>query len=107
MLEWVCGEALWLGGPCFADELVRCEAFERLESASEVVGRDEVREVLPELVVALVVESLDGCVLDGAVHPLDLAVIRYVILRCLLVPLFLLWNGFYGEPIRDAGHREH
>jgi transposase len=28
-------------------------------------------------------------------------------LWCLFVLLFLFWNGPYGEPIRDVGHREH
>jgi hypothetical protein len=30
--------------------------------------------VLAQLVVGLVVEALDGCFLDGPVHPLDLAI---------------------------------
>lgn len=30
--------------------------------------------MLPELIVALIVEALDGGVLDSSVHPLDLAV---------------------------------
>jgi hypothetical protein len=42
------------------------------------VGGDEVVEVSSQLIVAVVVEALDGGILDGAVHPLDLAVIRHV-----------------------------
>ena len=41
-LERVCPEAAGLFGPCFTNELVWSEALEGLESASEVVGRDEV-----------------------------------------------------------------
>ena len=70
----ILGEAFGLGSPCFADEFVGCEAAETLEAAGEVVGGDEVLEVSPELVVAIVVETFDGCVLDGAVHPLDLPI---------------------------------
>ncbi len=57
-----------------ADELVGREALEGLEPASKVVGRDEVGKMLAELIVALVVEALDGGVLDRPVHPFDLAV---------------------------------
>lgn len=60
--------------PCLADELVGGDALERIEPAAEVVGGNDVGEMLAELVVALVVEAPDGGVLDGSVHPLDLAV---------------------------------
>ena len=58
----------------FADELVWGEAFEGLQSSPEVVGSDEVGEVLTQLLVVIVMESFDGRVLDGAVHAFDLAV---------------------------------
>lgn len=63
-----------LSGPRLADEFVGREALEGLEPARKVVSRDEVGEMPAELVVALVVEALDGGVLDGPVHSLDLAV---------------------------------
>ena len=53
--------------PLFADELVGREAFEGLQSSPEIVGADEVGEVLAQLVVVLVVEAFDGRVLDRAV----------------------------------------
>ena len=40
----------------------------------EVVGRDEGQHVGPEAFDVLMVEDLDGGVLDGAVHPFGLAV---------------------------------
>ena len=46
--------------PRFADGFVRSEPFEGLEPATEVVGGDEVAEVLPELVMAVVMVALDG-----------------------------------------------
>ena len=55
----------------FADELVGCEALEGLQSAGEVVGRNEVVEVIPELVMVIIVETFDGSVFDGAVHAFD------------------------------------
>jgi hypothetical protein len=70
----ICIEAFGLGCPCFADEFVGSEAAQPLEALAEVVGGDEVVEVLPELYVAVVMIAVDGSVLDGAVHPLDLAV---------------------------------
>src|SRR5215207_9806549 len=73
-MEGVEGEPSGFGCPAFADELERREAAKGLEAPSEVVGGDEVGEVLPELVVADVVEALDGGILDGAVHALDLTI---------------------------------
>ena len=67
-------EALSLGSPGFADELIGCEAFEGFESAAEVVSRDEVGEMAAKLVMAFVVEAPNGGVLDGPVHSLDLPV---------------------------------
>ena len=71
----------------FADELVGREAFEGLEPSPEVVGADEVGEVLAQLVVIVVMEAFDGRVLDRAIplpgsglpanrerDPLDLAI---------------------------------
>src|SRR5215212_9093749 len=74
LVERVEGEAFWLDGPLFADELIRRKALQGLEAPAEIVGRHEVDEVLPEIVMAVVVEALDGRVLDGAVHSLDLTV---------------------------------
>ena len=54
--------------------LIGREAFEGLQSPSEVIGGDKVYEVLSKLIVAIVVEALDGGVLDRPVHALDLAV---------------------------------
>ncbi len=53
-MEWIAREALGLGCP--------------------VVSGDETREVLSELIVALVVEPPDGRLLNGTVHPLDLTI---------------------------------
>jgi hypothetical protein len=58
----------------FADELVGREAFEGLQPSPEVVGADEVGEVISQLLVVVVVKAFDGCVLDRAVHAFDLAV---------------------------------
>ena len=88
-MEWVEGEPLWLVCPGFADEFVWCEAFEGLEAFGEVVGLDEVSEVVAELVVGVVVEPPDGSVLDGAVRAFDLA-----------IGPRMLW---LGQPVIDVG----
>lgn len=59
--------------PPFANELIWCETFERPEATAEIVSVDDILEVSAQLVVVVVVEALDGCVLDGAAHPFDLA----------------------------------
>ena len=73
-MERVQPEALRLICPLFADELERCEPLESLEPPAEVVGADEVGEMLFELQVAVVVKAFDSGFFDRAVHPLDLAV---------------------------------
>ena len=66
----------WLGvfRADLADVFVRCEPLEGLETLGKVVGGHEVREMSSKLVMGLVVEALCGCVLDDAVHPLDLPI---------------------------------
>jgi len=67
-------ESFWLGCPGFADVFVGRKALEGLEPPGEVVGCDEVAEMAAELVVTVVVVTLDGGILDGPIHALDLAV---------------------------------
>lgn len=67
-------ESFWLGCPCFADVFVWREAPKRLEAPGEVVGRDEVGQMASQLVVTVIVVSLDGRLLDGPVHAFDLPV---------------------------------
>lgn len=90
-MEWVEDESFGLGSPAFADELVWRQAFEGLQSSPEVVGADKVGEMPFELVVVVVVEAFNGCVLDRAVHAFDLA-IRPRMLR-------------FGCPVLDAERR--
>jgi hypothetical protein len=58
---------------------VRCEPAQGLQAATVIVGVDEALEVLPQFVVAALVVAFDGGVLDGAVHPLDLAIGPWVV----------------------------
>ena len=57
-----------------ADVFVGRQAFQGLEPAGEVVGRDEVGEMAAQLVVGFVVVAFDRRFLEGSVHALDLAV---------------------------------
>ncbi len=45
-----------------------------MRSTAEIIGCDEVIEMLAELVMTVVMITFDGGFLDGAVHSLDLAV---------------------------------
>src|SRR3984957_16085937 len=74
LVDWIEFESSGFDCPSFADELVGCEAFEDLQSPSEIVGADEVGEMPAELIIAVVVVAFDGPVLDGSVHPFDLTV---------------------------------
>lgn len=60
--------------PLLADELVRGEASEGLESFGEVVCHEEGLQVLFELLMGLVVEAFDGGILQSSVHALDLPI---------------------------------
>ncbi len=73
-MGWIKFEALWFFCPDGADVLVGCKALEGFEPSGEVIGVDEVGEVLPEVLVGLVVEALDGGFLESSVHAFDLAV---------------------------------
>ena len=57
-----------------ADGLIGCEALEGLQAPAEIVGADEVGQVVSKLVVSFVAEALDGHVFQRAVHAFDLAV---------------------------------
>ena len=74
--------------PDITDIFVGREAFERLQAPSEVVGGDKIVEMSTQLIVAVVVVALDGRILDGAVHSLDL-------------PIGPRMIGF-GKPMLDA-----
>src|SRR5258708_24971723 len=52
----------------FGDGFVWFEAAKGLESPSEVVGCDEVRQVRVELFVGVIEEAFDGGFFDGPVH---------------------------------------
>jgi hypothetical protein len=61
-------------GPDFADVFERRKPSQGLQPARVIVGVDEVSEAPPGLVVVVIVVALHGRLLDGSVHPLDLAV---------------------------------
>jgi len=60
--------------PSFADGLEGCAPSERFQMLGEVVGRDDGEDAGAERFDAWIVEGFRGGVLDGAVHPLGLAV---------------------------------
>jgi len=74
LMDWVESKSIRFGDPEFAEELIRGKALEDLEPSGEVVGQDEVVQVSLHLVVAVVVITADGGILDGSIHALDLAV---------------------------------
>lgn len=55
----------------FADELIACEVFERLESARKAPSANEVRKFSAKLFVNVVAETLNGRVFDSPVRALD------------------------------------
>ncbi len=73
-MGWVQSKLLGLLSREFAEVFEGRESFEGLESSGEVVGPEEVSPVRFELVVGVVEVALDGSILDGSVHALDLSV---------------------------------
>jgi hypothetical protein len=57
-MGWIQPESFRLGCPAFADKLVGCEVSERLEPTAEIIGVDEAREVVLDLLVIVVVIAL-------------------------------------------------
>jgi hypothetical protein len=83
--------------------LVGREAAQGLQPTGMIVGVHEQLEVSSALFVGLVVVTLDRGVLDGAVHPFNLPVIRYVPVRCLLVRLFSSEDAIMVSPSGTRG----
>jgi hypothetical protein len=104
LLERIENESLWQRSSAFADVFEGHEALQSLELASEVIGCDEVGEMLSKLLMALEMEALNGGFLDGSVHSLDLPVIRYVSRGALLVRL--CWRRRPGRAERSRGGKQ-
>lgn len=64
--------SFWLDGPALANELVRRETPQRLQSAPEVAGCDEIVEMRTKLLVRFAEITADRRLLEGSVHTLDL-----------------------------------
>ncbi len=73
-MDWIYVESFWFFCPGFGDEFIGCETFECLEPSAEIIGIDEVCEMTFELLMTIVVVSLNGGLLDRSVHSLDLSV---------------------------------
>ena len=74
LVDRIEGESVWLGSPAFADELVRRQPAESLQSTGVVIRVDEIREMSLKLAVVVVMKAFDGGFLDRAIHSLKLAV---------------------------------
>src|SRR5215470_18598743 len=73
-MDWIESEAFGFACPLLAEKFVRREPFEGLQSAPEIVSRDEVVEMALQLFMGVVMIALDGRLLNGAVHSFDLSV---------------------------------
>ncbi len=73
-MDWVEGKSVRGLGPELAEVFVGCEPFEGFEPSGEVVGSEEIGQMRFELVMGVVEVALDGGLLDGSVHALDLPV---------------------------------
>lgn len=60
--------------PRLANEFIWGEPAQCLEPAGEIVSRDEIGEVLAQLVMRFGIEALDRRLLDRPVHAFDLAI---------------------------------
>ena len=74
-----------------------------LSSLAELQASTRSRRCGSQLAVRLVVIPLDGCVLDGAVHPLDLPIIRYEIIGASLSGCFRKGTGDMVSPSGTRG----
>ena len=74
MVEWIEPELLRVFCPAFADVFVRREPSQGFQPLGEVIGRQEIGEMIAKLIVIFIVTAADGGLLQGAVPALDLAV---------------------------------
>ena len=74
MMERIKPKAFWLLLPTLADVFIGSKPPKSLETFSKVIGGKELREMLLELLMRLVVIALDRRFLDSAIHSLDLPV---------------------------------
>jgi len=90
-MERVQFESFGLFCPAFADVFERGQAFQGLQSSRVIVGHDEIGQMASQLVMAFVIEALDGCLLEGPVHAFDLTIGP--------------WMFGLGQPMIDVGER--
>ena|SRR5450631_1958190 len=101
-MDRVESESFGLFCPCSCDELIRRQPLQRLQSASEIVCVDEVREMRFELLVTVVMEAFYGRFLDRAVHSLDLSVGPWMFDLGQPV-LDAVFSATHVEPVRQIG----
>ncbi len=65
---------MWSTKTYFADVFIGCETVEGLEPSPDIIGGHEIIEMRPQLLMAVVMEAFDSCILDRAVHPLKLPI---------------------------------
>jgi len=73
-MDFANDDLIWLCSPSFPGEFVWCEAYEDFALEGVVGDLDEVAQMVAQLFMAVVVETLYGSVLEGAVHVLDLPI---------------------------------
>src|ERR1700679_2924561 len=78
-MDWIEGKSVGGLRPEFTEVFIGRESFEGLESPGEVVGSEEVVQVLFELVMGVVEVSLHRSVLDGSIHAFDLPVCPWMV----------------------------
>ena len=74
MVDGVQSESLRLFCPELTDSFKRRESTKTLKALGEVVRIEEGGQMRAKTFVGRVEEPANGCVLDGAVHPFDLAI---------------------------------
>src|SRR5215218_3573384 len=89
--------------PGFADELVGREAPQGLEPAGGVIGLQKELQMRPQPIVAVVVIAPHRRVLEGAVHPLDLTIIRHDGCGAFRVQLFSFESSLMVSPSGTRG----
>jgi len=73
-MGWVKYESFWLSCPDFADVFVGRKALKSFEASSVIVRVDKITEMRFELLVIIVMITLNCRLLDGSVHALDLPI---------------------------------
>ena len=73
-MDWIYDESCWFACPDFTDVFIGCQAFQGFEATRVIIGVHKISEMVLELLVVVVMITLNSCLFDGSIHAFHLAI---------------------------------